>query len=221
MRHFHSRHHSHSQIDQQTKPAWVSAKFQKALGSLAAFAALIFISATSIHAIPAQAETVTANKAVQEPIAVQLKQFKVTKTEKNEETLADAAVVLPGDVIEYRATYSNLSSKALPVVATLPIPEGTEYIKESAHADNKITYTVAQKDSKYAKEPLLQKVAASGELETLRPVPYASYRFVRWDLGQLSPGTSIEVRARAKVSINQDGDVHAENKLLPLDVAKK
>jgi hypothetical protein len=33
-------------------------------------------------------------------------------------------------------------------------------------------------------------------------VPYAEYRFVRWDLGKLAPGKSAEVSIRAQVSQN-------------------
>lgn len=182
------------------------------IGGIVLFAGLICASASATTTSSDQVQESAKSTKQQEPIAIQLKQFKVTKGEGTEEKLGDASVVLPGDVIEYRAVYSNRGLKALPVVATLPIPDGTEYVKESADSQNKIPHTVAQKDSKFSTEPLIQKVNAVGDAKKPQPVPYSMYRYVRWDLGQLLPGSSVEVRARTKVISNQDGEAHVENK---------
>ena len=146
------------------------------------------------------------------PIAIQLKQFKVVKDEQGEQKLIDAALVVPGDVIEYRATYINRSSVALPVIATMPIPESMEYVKESAKAKNNLAHTVALKDSQFANEPLLQKVTTAAGATLSQPAPYAAYRFVRWDLGKLPAGNSIEVSVRAKVSQDLERDAKAAEK---------
>jgi len=140
------------------------------------------------------------------PIAINLKQFKVIQTEQGEQKLIDAALVVPGDVIEYRATYVNRASVALPVVATLPVPESMEYIKESAKANGNLAHTVALKDSRYSAEPLLQKVTTAGGQIQTQPAPYAAYRFVRWDLGRLPAESSVDVSIRAKVSQDPERD---------------
>ena len=142
----------------------------------------------------------------QSPIVVNLKQFKVTTDAKGVSKLGDASVVLPGDVIEYQATYSNRGSSALAVTATLPVPEAVEYIKDSAKSKPGLAHTVAQKDSIYAQEPLIRKVTTAGGVTQTQAVPYADYRFVRWDLGRVPANTSVEVSIRAKVSQTPAGE---------------
>ena len=135
-----------------------------------------------------------------QPIVVNLKQFKVMLNAKGESRLGDASLVLPGDVIEYQATYSNRSTSVLTVTATLPVPEAVEYIKDSAKSKPSLSHSVAQKDSLFAQEPLVKKVTSVGGTTVSQPVPLADYRFVRWDLGKLLPNTSVEVSIRAKVA---------------------
>lgn len=180
--------------------------------STAAFFCAVSLGLVAFHATAADVAEVAASVRSQAPITVNLKQFKVLSDAKGEVQFTDASAVLPGDVIEYRAVYSNRGATTLPVVATLPIPESLEYLKESASASNKIAHTVALKDSHFSKEPLVQKlVPASGVTES-QPLPYASYRYVRWDLGNLSPGKSVEVSVRAKVAQNLAADATTEDK---------
>ncbi len=141
-----------------------------------------------------------------QPIVVNLKQFKVTMDAKGESRLGDASLVLPGDVIEYQATYSNRSTSVLTVTATLPVPEAVAYIKDSAKSKPSLPYSVAQKDSLFAQEPLVKKVTSVGGATLSQPVPLADYRFVRWDLGRLLPNTSVEVSIRAKVAQSLEGE---------------
>lgn len=138
----------------------------------------------------------------QAPIVVNLKQFKVILDAKGEPKLIDAMVVLPGDVIEYQATYTNRSVNTLAVVATLPVPESVEYIKDSAKSKPQFAHTVALKDSQFVQEPVLKKAVSSSGATLMQPVPYSEYRFVRWDLGRLAPGSTTEVRIRTKVAQN-------------------
>ena len=175
---------------------------------LVAFFCLLAFGLLSLSVSAADA----GNSKEQAPIVVNLKQFKVVKDDKGEQQFVDAALVLPGDVIEYRATYANRGKSALPIVATMPIPESMEYIKESAQAKDGIAHTVALKDSQFSNEPLLRKVVTASGATLSQPLPYASYRYVRWDLGRLSPGNSIEVSVRAKVSQNLDVEARAEDK---------
>jgi len=165
----------------------------------------------SLQTFAADASTPVKAQA-QAPVAINLKQFKVTKDEQGQTKYVEAALVVPGDVIEYRAIYSNRSGNVLPVVATMPIPESMEYVKESAKTNGKAVHTVAAKDAQYAYEPLQQKVTTASGATLSQPVPYASYRFVRWDLGRLSPGSSVEVSVRAKVSQDLEKDATAVDK---------
>lgn len=175
------------------------------------------------HVVAADAAATLGSAKNQTPITIELKQFKVLKDEHGNVKLMDASAVLPGDVIEYRALYSNRGNSALPVIATLPIPESLEYLKDSATADNKLAHTVALKDSQFSKEPLVQKFVTASGSTVSQPLPYASYRYVRWDLGNLPSGKSIEVSVRAKVAQNLVADASAEDRAasLPSSLAIK
>ncbi len=158
---------------------------KRLIRSLSQFICLLALGMFSFGAAAADADV--SNSKTSAPIAISLKQFKVLKDEQGEFKFVDAALVLPGDVIEYRATYSNQSKNTLPVIATVPVPESMEYLKDSAKAKNNLAHTVALKDSQFANEPLLQKVVTASGATLSQAVPYASYRFVRWDLGRLAP----------------------------------
>ena len=183
---------------------------QASMGALALACAL----AASVLVWPGAAFAADAgnpSKAVA-PITIQLRQYKVQTDDKGGTKLTDAALVLPGDVVEYRAIYANRSSTALPVVATLPIPDAMEYIADSAKSDGNLAHVVAQRDAQFASEPLRKTLAGSNGAMLMQTVPYASYRFVRWDLGRLAAGSQIEVSVRAKVSQGLDAVVSSEGK---------
>jgi uncharacterized repeat protein (TIGR01451 family) len=177
-----------------------------ALALLSSLALVCFLGAGPMvrGAWAADGEVAANNKV---PIVVKLKQFKVVKDAKGEPKLMDASLVLPGDVIEYQATYSNRGLTPLSVTATLPVPESVEYVKESAKSSTSLPHTVALKDSQFAQEPLVRRVTETGGAAVTQQVPYAQYRFVRWDLGKLMPGASIEVSIRAQVAQNLEGEI--------------
>jgi hypothetical protein len=171
--------------------------------SLIGLACLLTASGLVSQAWGADADETRRN---QQPLVVNLKQFKVTIDAKGEPKLGDGSVVLPGDVIEYQATYTNRGSSALVVTATLPVPEALEYLRDSAKSKPNLPHTVAQKDTQFAVEPLVKKVTSVGGATLSQPIPYAAYRFVRWDLGKLMPNTSVDVSIRAKVAQIPEGD---------------
>jgi uncharacterized repeat protein (TIGR01451 family) len=175
-------------------------------------ACLLAAGLACVQVRAADADLIAVGSKSQSPIVISLKQFKVLNDEKGETKFLDAALVLPGDVIEYRASYSNRGSSALAVIATIPIPESTEYLKESASTRSGIPHTVALKDAQFSKEPLLQKTTAASGVTLYQPIPYASYRYVRWDLGKVAPGGLVEVSVRAKVSQNLEADADAGDK---------
>lgn len=152
----------------------------------------------------AQAADSAATTSPQAPIVVELQQFVFGNDGRGLVPLGDSNVVQPGDVIEYRATYTNRSAAPLQVMATLPVPEAVEYQAFSATASGRQPHSVALGDAQYGPEPLLRPVVQASGAASMEPVPYAQYRFVRWDLGSLPPGAATEVRIRAKVLQTED-----------------
>ena len=132
--------------------------------------------------------------ATKSAVTVVLTQTKVVKGADGKEQLLDAATVKPGDTIEYKATYTNRSSKPVNgLVANLPIPEELQYVPNSAKPGATLVQA-ATKDRIYAAEPLTRKIGSKTE-----PVPYAEYRMLRWNLGVLPANGEAAVSARAIV----------------------
>src|SRR5688500_18900991 len=69
-----------------------------------------------------------------EPLSATLEAHKVVAAANGNEQFVAASEAKPGDVVEYRATYKNVSAKPLrAVMATLPVPaSGVEYLLDSA-----------------------------------------------------------------------------------------
>lgn len=177
-----------------------AASIKRSLTSIYTLAGTL-IAAVVLTATPAHAQLTSAHveKSVAArtgaSVVVELTQAKVTLDEKGVEHLTDAATVKPGDVIEYRAAYTNQSTKEVTgLVANLPIPEGMEYLPNSAKPSARLP-TVATKDSQYGVEPLKRKNASQRE----ELIPYGEYRAIRWQLGLLPAGGVTQVSARAKV----------------------
>ena len=149
-------------------------------------------------AAPAPAQpAATPSASAEKTVAVALTQRKVVTGADGKEQLLDASSVKPGDVLEYRATYTNQTGKTVSgLVADLPIPEGLEYLPRSAKPGAALV-KAATKDGAYAAEPLMRK-AANNKTE---PVPYGDYRALRWALGQLPAGGETAVTARARVEV--------------------
>lgn len=141
-----------------------------------------------------QATPAPTEAAQKKTVAVVLTQAKVVKDAQGKEQLVAADSVKPGDVLEYTATYTNHTGKAVTgLVANLPIPEGLEYLPKTAKPGATLV-KVATKDGAFAAEPLARVVNGKSE-----PVPYNEYRSLRWTLGQLPANGSAAVTARAKV----------------------
>lgn len=148
-------------------------------------------------ATPARA-TASAPARV-EAVGIVLTQAKVVKSADGKEQLVDAPGVKPGDVLEYRAVYTNRTDKAVTgAMATLPIPEGLVYQPRSARPVSSagVTLQAATKDGVFAAEPLMRQVKGKAE-----PVPYAEYRALRWNLGSLGAKAQATVSARAAVEV--------------------
>ena len=174
------------------KAACLSFAFVVALSAPLAAWAQAVATAPAAARSAAPASTPTA-------VTVELTQFKVERNADGKEQFTPASAVMPGDFVEYRATYSNRSGQAVTgLVATLPIPDGMQYQLMSGQTRDG-SPEAATADGKFAAQPLMRIVRRPDGSRVREAVPAAEYRSIRWYLGHLSAGASIEVRARAQV----------------------
>ena len=103
----------------------------------------------------------------------------------------------PGDTIEYVAEYRNTDKATVRnVVATLPVPAGMEYLPDTEAPRPALASTDGMH---FAAIPLKRKVRNATGQPTEELVPYAEYRTLRWDLGEISGDGSKTVKARVRV----------------------
>lgn len=159
---------------------------------------LLFAAGVSAQSAPAAPVAAPAPQKAENAKQVQavLTQLRVVTDAQGKEKLEPAPTVKPGDVLEYRVTYTNAGKEAVKgVKATLPIPEETEYLSKSGRP-GAARMLASAKDGKYAPEPLMYIPAGKTRPE---PVPYVDYRTLQWDLGQLPAGGVAEVSARVRI----------------------
>jgi uncharacterized repeat protein (TIGR01451 family) len=114
-----------------------------------------------------------------------------------------AAQAHPGDVVEYRATYSNSGATGVAhLLATIPVPIGTAYVAGSAKPESAVE---ASADGvHFAPMPLMHMVKDANGKQVQKPVPLTDYRAVQWQIPTLGAHadatTSLRVRIVAPVS---------------------
>lgn len=114
----------------------------------------------------------------------------IPATAETAENFVSADTAAPGDVIEYRAVYTNGTAgmirnflPEIPIPAGLSVVEGTDNPKA----------TFGSLDGKnFSPLPLL---GADG-----LPVPAASIRALRWNVANLAVGESVTLRVRAALN---------------------
>jgi hypothetical protein len=114
------------------------------------------------------------------------------------ESLRAATEVKPNDLLQYAATYVNSGSSPVQrLVASLPIPPGTQWIESSAVP----RAVLASTDGKvFLPVPLMRRVKdANGHVNEV-PVPLTEYRVLRWAEQVVASGASYTVSARVRVS---------------------
>lgn len=135
-----------------------------------------------------------------EVVAVKLDVKKVVVDSEGHETLQQADVAKPGDILEYTAAYHNVSKKSVKKLeATLPLPLHTEYLPNTAKSDD-ARATVG--GDAYQAMPLKRKVKQADGKEVEQLVPYAEYRSLRWYPGDLAAGQELKFSARVRVATN-------------------
>ena len=151
-----------------------------------------------LQAAPALAQPASASGAKPDVEAI-LTGKKVTVGADKKETLGDAKGVKPGEILEYQASYTNKGKAPVSnLLATVPIPEGTEYIAASAKPAGTVKASLG--DGKYAAIPLKRKVKLPDGKEVEKDVPLAEYKSLQWSLGDLAAGKSVVVTARVRVA---------------------
>ena len=80
-----------------------------------------------------------------DPVKVGLQAFKVVLT-GGKESLVESKTAKPGETLEYRATYTNTGKKAVTnLAATLPVPQGMEYVALSSQPSSALKSREATK----------------------------------------------------------------------------
>lgn len=130
-------------------------------------------------------------------VSVALTAQKVTLTDGHE-TFGPADRAKPGETLEYRATYRNDGARDVrDLVATLPIPNGAEYVAATATPSP----VLASLDGRtYAPVPLTRLERAADGRMVVREVPASAYRSLRWSLGALPAKGARTVTARVRIA---------------------
>jgi len=114
------------------------------------------------------------------------------------EVLLSAEKARPGEVLEYRAVYRNDTGTAVrQLMATLPIPNGLEYLPRTAAPAQVLASLDGQS---FAPVPLVRTQRMADGHEVVREVPPSEYRFLRWSIGALGVKQSRTVAARVRVA---------------------
>ena len=141
----------------------------------------------------------TVMAAGEPDVTVTLVANKVTAGQNGKETFAAAREARPGEVLEYRAVYRNQGKQAVHnVLAVLPVPaDSLSYIPASASPRRVWASLDGQK---FEIVPLMRMIMLPDGKRESRPVPVSEYRYLRWDLGVLKPGTQAVVTARMRMA---------------------
>lgn len=114
------------------------------------------------------------------------------------EVLKPATAIKPGDLLQYRAVYTNSGDQpAGHLLASLPVPAGTSLAAtgtEPAGAQASVDGT------HFAPMPLMHTVTGKDGKPRQEPVPLSAIRALRWDLGSLLPNQPRAVQIRVHVN---------------------
>ncbi len=131
--------------------------------------------------------------AQDDPLAYRLEIFVVSHVTRDdgtrEERYTEASEARPGQMVEYRIFVENVSDTTLPaglVQIRLPVPEGTEYVPNSAtpSSDRVLTEFSADRGRSFSEPPVL-----IGGDENRSVADPTTYEEIRWTFFvELEPG---------------------------------
>lgn len=133
----------------------------------------------------------------EEPLQGVLEQYRVVRLADGKESRVPAENIKPGETLEYLVRYTNKGE--VPVsqfVVTLPIPQGLELMSLS---DQPRAALASTDGVVFNAQPLKRRVRQADGRDVIEDVPLADYRALRWQIGQLDAGKSVQFAARAKV----------------------
>jgi uncharacterized repeat protein (TIGR01451 family) len=141
---------------------------------------------------------VVSTASAEREVQVTMTAHRITTTDRGAERLVKAEQAKPGETIEYRARYLNPGDAAVrQLVASIPIPEGTEYMPGTA-APAQVFASVDGKN--FAPAPLKRRVRLPNGKEAEVDVPAREYRALRWTIGTLAASGERTVSARVRVT---------------------
>jgi hypothetical protein len=132
------------------------------------------------------------------PVVVALTAQKVCTSADGQEKLQPAERAFPGDIVQYDASYRNVSGDGVrDLQPTLPIPRGLEFLPEST----KPAPALASLDGRtFAAYPLKRLITLPDGRQEEQLVPWSEYRALRWTVGDLPAGQTVTVTVRARLS---------------------
>lgn len=154
------------------------------------FLILLYLSLVSQSAFAQQDEDVSS----------ELTAFKITLNESGDEVATEVSEVSPGDLIEYRLTYTNNTGESITnLVPTLPIPADTYYMASTASPEiERASYLFS--GNNFQVPPLTREETLSSGLKTTRQVLPEEYSRLQWTIDTIEGGESATLIARVRVS---------------------
>ena len=143
-------------------------------------AAVLLITTATINTANAQE---TASVAPAPPVVSTMEAVIVDTDEAGSEVFTPAETVDPGQIIEYRIAHLNQSSQALNgFIISGPIPNGTQYVADSASLEEGTLFQVKLLNEDWQGEPAYKTIInEAGEEERVIADP-SEYTAIRWNL---------------------------------------
>jgi uncharacterized repeat protein (TIGR01451 family) len=165
---------------------------------------LLLAAAVAQNDAPEPTPPPAAPPAAVNPIEIRLEIYVVSQVTRDdgtrEERFAQATEARPGQTVEYRLIVTNVSEETLPagiVVVTGPVPDGTQFVPNSAtpSSEELLTEYSADRGRTFSEPPI---ILGSGENRSVADP--TSYDTVRWTvLFDLEPGAEIPLVYRVIV----------------------
>lgn len=119
----------------------------------------------------------------------------------------DPKELMPGDVVRYRLTFTNVTPHAVKsVVFDNPLPVGLRYQAGTAAADRGqvvIQYSIDGGKS-YSAQPMIEAEVDGKRVQ--RPAPPDMYTHIRWSVqGSVLPGAAVHAEYHAQLAARPSG----------------
>lgn len=132
------------------------------------------------------------------PLKSEMSAYLVTASSDGQEIVKETNEATPGDLIEYRLNYKNISDRSLSgVIIGVPIPDATLFKINSERATDNSVFEVSADDGKSWGVPPLYRETVNGKIE----ISVSEYDLVRWmPRDNIDAGESLEFAYRVAVN---------------------